>query len=135
MAWQSIITKLVGGSVGEMADGVANAIDRFVETDEEKKAAELLLIKMQQNPGKWQLEVNKIEAGHRSLFVAGWRPSIGWICAGALAWGWVIAPILQFFYPDQKMPAIEVGEAISLIMAMLGMGALRTYEKRNNLVK
>lgn len=135
MAWQSIVTKLVGGSVGDMAEGVANAIDKFVETEEEKKAAELLLIKMQQNPDKWQLEVNKIEATHKSLFIAGWRPAVGWICVGALSWGWLIAPVLQFFYPDQKMPGIEVGEAISLIMAMLGMGSLRTYEKRNGLTK
>lgn len=134
MAWTTI-SKFLGGSIGEMADGVAGAIDRFVETNEEKKAAELLLIKIQQNPDKWQTEINKIEAGHRSLFVAGWRPAIGWICATALGWGWIIAPFLQFLYPDQKMPVIEIGEAISLILAMLGMGSLRTYEKRNKLTK
>ena len=131
MSWN--ISKILGGSIGEAADGVAKAIDRFVETEEEKKAAELLLIKIQQNPDKWQLEINKIEAGHKTIFVAGWRPAIGWICAGALSWGWILAPTLQFFYPEQNIPAIEIGEAISLIMAMLGMGALRTYEKRNGL--
>jgi len=131
MGWS--LSSLVGGSIGEMADGVAGAIDRFVETPDEKAAAELLLQKVQQQPDKWQAEINKVEAGHRNLFVAGWRPAIGWICAFALGWGWILAPILTFIYPERTMPAIEVGEAISLVMAMLGMGALRSYEKKNKI--
>jgi len=129
------LSSLVGGSIGEAADGVASAINQFVETKEEKKAAELLLMKVQQEPDKWQAEINKIEAGHRNMFIAGWRPAIGWICVFALGWGWILAPILQFLFPEKKMPAIELGEAISLVMAMLGMGALRSYEKRNTLTK
>ena len=131
MGWS--LSSLVGGSIGEMANGVAGAIDRFVETPDEKAAAELLLQKVQQQPDKWQAEINKVEAGHRNLFVAGWRPAIGWICAFALGWGWILAPILTFIYPERVMPAIEVGEAISLVMAMLGMGALRSYEKKNKI--
>jgi len=130
-----LLSKLIGGSVGEMADGVASAIDKFVETPEEKKAAELLLMKVQQEPDKWQAEINKIEAGHRSLFVAGWRPAVGWVCVFALAWGWIVGPILVFFLPGKILPAIEIGQAISLIMALLGMGALRSYEKKNDLTK
>lgn len=126
-------SKIIGGSIGEMANGVATAINQFVETPEEKKAAELLLMKVQQDPDRWQTEINKIEAKHRSLFVAGWRPAIGWICASALAWGWIIGPCIQFLYPDRTLPAIAMGEAISLVMAMLGMGALRTYEKRQGI--
>lgn len=130
MSW---ISNILGGTTTGLVNGVAGAIDRFVETGEEKKAASLLVAKMKQNPSRWQAEINKVEAGHRSLFVAGWRPCIGWISATALAWGWIIAPTLQFFYPDRPMPGIELGEAISLIMAMLGMGVLRTYEKHKNL--
>ena len=130
MTW---LSNLVGGSIGEVAGGVAEAIDRFVETAEEKKAAELLITKVHQEPDKWQAEINKIEARHRSLFVAGWRPAVGWICVCALAWGWIIGPIAQFIFSDKTMPAIEIGQAISLIMALLGMGALRSYEKKNNL--
>ena len=127
------LSKLIGGSIGEMADGVAGAIDRFVETEEEKKAAELLLMKVQQEPDKWQTEINKIEAGHRSMFVAGWRPALGWICAAALFWGWILGPTLMFLYPGRTFPGIEVGQAISLVMAMLGLSAVRTYEKGKGL--
>ncbi len=131
----AFFAKMLGGGVIQGAKGIAEIVDKFVETPDEKRAAEIVNRKLQQRPDELQVEINKIEAGHRSLFVAGWRPAIGWICASALAWGWILAPILQFLYPTYKMPAIEVGEAISLIMAMLGMGALRTYEKRSGLIK
>jgi len=130
-----ILSWLLGGGVGKAAEGVASAIDKFVETPEEKKAAELLLMKMQQEPDKWQTEINKIEAGHRTMFVAGWRPAVGWVCVSALTWGWIVGPILVFLFPGREMPAIEVGQAISLVMALLGLAATRTYEKKNNLAE
>ncbi len=126
---------LLGGSVGQAAEGVASAINQFVETSEEKKAAEILLMKVQQEPDKWQAEINKIEAGHSNMFISGWRPALGWLCAIALGWGWVLAPILEFIFPERKMPAIEVGQAVSLVMAMLGMGALRSYEKKSGIAR
>lgn len=135
MGISTFIGKMLGSGVVEGATGVANIIDKFVETPDEKRAAEIINRKLQLRPDEVQAEINKIEAKHRSLFVAGWRPAIGWLCAFALGWGWILAPILQFFYPDKTMPAIEVGQAISLVMAMLGMGALRSYEKRNTLTK
>lgn len=132
---ETIGAKILGEGIGNVATGVAEAIDRFVQTKEEKEAAAQLLMKIQQEPDRWQAEINKIEASHRSLFVAGWRPAIGWICAIALFWGWLAAPAAQFIceilgIEIKEMPAVELGEAISLVMAMLGMGALRTYEKR-----
>ena len=130
-----LLAKFLGNGIGSTVQGIAGAIDKFIETPEEKKAAKIILMKLQQRPDEVQAEINKIEARHRSLFVAGWRPAIGWVCTTALTWGWIIAPILQFIYPDRMMPAIEVGQAISLIMALLGMGALRSYEKRSGLTK
>lgn len=131
------LSKLVGGSLGEMANGVAGAIDRFVETKEEKAAAELLLMKVQQEPDKWQIEINKIEAGHRTIFVAGWRPFIGWVCGVGIAWHFIARHIadmiIQLGGKTVNLPIIESGELISLALAMLGMGALRSYEKKNGL--
>lgn len=132
MGW---VSGLLGSGIIQGAKGIAEIVDKFVETPEEKKAAEIVLMKLQQKPDEVQAEINKIEAGHRSLFVAGWRPAVGWVCTIALTWGWILAPILQFVYPDRTMPAVEVGQAISLIMALLGMGALRSYEKRSGLTK
>lgn len=132
-----ILSKLIGGSIGEMANGVAAAIDRFVETPEEKAAAQLLLMKTQQEPDKWQAEINKIEAGHRTIFVAGWRPFIGWVCGVGIAWHFILRHVADMFIQlggkTVDLPVIESGELISLALAMLGMGALRSYEKKNNL--
>ena len=134
MSW---LSGLLGSGAGDLVTGVASAIDRFVETGEEKKAAEALMMKIQQEPDKWQAEINKIEAGHRSMFVAGWRPGVGWICVLALFWGWILRPVVETVMATTGhqiiLPAIQTNEAISLVMALLGMGALRTYEKQKGL--
>jgi len=128
-----LLSFLFGGGISKAATGIADAVDRFVETPEEKEAAAILRTKILQRPDKWQAEINRTEALHRSIFVAGWRPAIGWICAMALAWGWIVGPTLEFFIPDRTMPVIEVGQAISLVMALLGLAATRTYEKQKGL--
>lgn len=137
MGLGSVFRKFVGDSTGNLAGGVADAVDRFVETPEERKAADLLKMKMMQEPDKWQIEVNKIEAAHRTLFVAGWRPAIGWICAFSLAWGWGIAPVTEVVLGVcgiyVSIPQVRVAEAISLVMALLGMSAIRSYEKQHGL--
>jgi hypothetical protein len=80
-----------------------------------------------------QVEVNKIEAAHSSVFVAGWRPSIGWVCAAGLAWAFVLAPIASWALVvlgiKAELPAIQFDHLFELVLAMLGIGGLRTFEK------
>jgi roadblock/LC7 domain-containing protein len=80
-----------------------------------------------------QVEVNKVEAAHSSVFVAGWRPSIGWVCAAGLAWAFVVAPIaswaLMVLGIKAELPAIQFDHLFELVLAMLGIGGLRTFEK------
>jgi hypothetical protein len=80
-----------------------------------------------------QVEVNKIEAAHSSVFVAGWRPSIGWVCAAGLAWAFVLAPIASWALVvlgiKAELPAIHTDYLLELVLAMLGIGGLRTFEK------
>lgn len=134
-----LIAKILGLDLGGIASGVSGAIDKFVETPDEKAAAKLLIAKMEHEKDKWQTEINSIEAGHRSLFIAGWRPLVGYICAFALAWGWIIRPILivilSVLNVEVEMPAIATNEAISLVMALLGMSGLRSYEKSKGLTQ
>ena len=85
-----------------------------------------------------QIDVNKTEAASSSLFVAGWRPAIGWVCGFALAWQFVLAPLLGYaialiaqFY-GVKVPALPVLDSSQLypvLMGMLGLGGMRTFEK------
>ena len=96
-----ILTRLLGGGVSEAVKGVADTVDRFVETKDEKTAAELknrLLdlerAKLADRGDERQVEVNRAEAQHSSVFVAGWRPSIGWLCTAALAYAYLLYPML-----------------------------------------
>ena len=80
-----------------------------------------------------QLEINRVEAAHKSIFVAGWRPAIGWICALAILWAFFLQPFGQFaalifgFHLD--LPKLELNGLWTLILGMLGLGGLRSFEK------
>jgi hypothetical protein len=80
-----------------------------------------------------QTDVNKVEAASNSLFVAGWRPAVGWICAAALGFKYIGGPLLvmaaQTFNHPLTLPAIDSGELMPLLLGMLGLGGLRTIEK------
>lgn len=75
-----------------------------------------------------QIDVNKTEAAHPSIFVAGWRPAIGWVGATGLAYTFVISPFISIF---TTVPVLDTGSLMTLVLAMLGIGAQRTYEKIN----
>ena len=80
-----------------------------------------------------QSEINKLEAQHRSMFVAGARPFILWVCGFALAWNFVLHPFVNYFavqmgYPSVP-PLLDMSELYPIIMALLGLGGDRTYEK------
>jgi len=80
-----------------------------------------------------QLEINKAEAASPSVFTSGWRPFIGWVCGMACAWNWIGLPAAKFAcayvgHPMALSPA-DLSEMWPLLMGMLGLGGLRTFEK------
>ena len=85
-------------------------------------------------PSLAQIELNKIEAGHRSLFVAGWRPFIGWVCGWALVWHFILHDLLTWLVltwsPTATVPELAGTETlVTIVLSLLGLGALRTAEK------
>lgn len=130
-----MLDKLIGGGLVTAAEGVANIIDRFVETDEEKQAAEIIKARLMMKPSLAQVELNKIEAGHRSIFVAGWRPFIGWVCGFALLWHFILFDLLTWvtinFFPHvTALPELTGTETlVTVLLSLLGLGAMRTAEK------
>ncbi len=80
-----------------------------------------------------QIAINRAEAAHASLFVAGWRPAIGWVCVIAIFWAFIGAPLLSWLYDsgitDLAPPMIETDYLLELVMAMLGLAGLRSFEK------
>lgn len=75
-----------------------------------------------------QAEINKVEAQNRSVFVAGWRPFIGWVCGLAFAFHYIVMPLL-LAYTDMKPVEFDTNSLFTVLMGMLGLGGLRTYEK------
>lgn len=86
-----------------------------------------------------QLDINKEEAGHRSIFVAGWRPGIGWVCAAALAYQFVLAPLglwVAGIAGETIPPPPALDDMLwELLAGMLGLAGLRTFEKSRGLTK
>jgi len=123
---------------------VAGLLDKFIEDKDQKNklAHEIATMseKHAQELAKGQLEVNKVEASHRSALVAGWRPFIGWVCGVALAWHFVLSPVIIFIaaWLNVTLPALpefDMGSLMTVLMGMLGLGGLRTFEKSKGLTK
>tara|TARA_R100000008_G_scaffold75201_1_gene54317 strand:- start:3 stop:410 length:408 start_codon:yes stop_codon:yes gene_type:complete len=123
---------------------VTDIVGRFLPEDKEAKAKAQREIESQlaahlAKIDVGQLEINKTEAAHRSIWVSGWRPFIGWSCGVALAWTYVITPILNFILAQtghlMDLPAMDMGEMMPVLMGMLGLGGLRTFEKFKGVAK
>lgn len=137
MSW---LSSIIGGGVVSAAEGVAGIVDRFVETDDEKRAAEVIKAKMLMRPGEVQAELNKIEAGHRSVFVAGWRPFIGWVCGVALAYNFIFRDLLAWLILNTGStaslpPELAMEHLLTILLGMLGLGGMRSLEKLNGKAK
>jgi hypothetical protein len=115
------------GSVAELGKSV---IDRLWPNKSEQERAELQAAML---VVQGQLEVNKAEAGSSSVFVAGWRPAVGWACAAAFAWNWCGLPIAKFAADllgyQISLSSADMSEMLPVLLGMLGLGTLRTFEK------
>jgi hypothetical protein len=107
--------------------------DKFIPDPQAKAEAEAALRESLQKWDAAQTEVNKIEAGNSNVFVSGWRPFIGWTCGAAFAYHFVLQPLLVFilasFGVDFTLPVFSMESLMTVLMGLLGMGGLRTYEK------
>lgn len=84
-----------------------------------------------------QLDVNKAEAQNTNVFVSGWRPFVGWIGGLGLAYVAILEPIARFvatvfYHYDGAFPAIDATISLQVLLGMLGLGGLRTFEKLKN---
>jgi hypothetical protein len=132
---------ILGGILGDLLKPVTDIIGEVV-VDKDKKNE--LKYKLQELVDKAderyhqelmaQTEINKVEAAHTSIFVAGWRPFIGWVGGVGLAYTFVLAPFIEFvaratgYVGDMPLP--DSGQLMTLVTAMLGVGAMRSYDKK-----
>lgn len=138
---------VLAGGIGGIVEAVGRIVDSLTTTDEERLAAETELrrlgleeARMETGLLEGQLRVNEAEARHGSLFVAGWRPAVGWVCVAALGWqcvgyplalwGWSFAQARGWIPPGTAFPpALETDTLYVLLFGMLGLGGYRTFEK------
>jgi len=125
---------IAADAVAGLAEGIIGGLDKLFTSDDERNKAKLELTKVLQEPHILQAMTNIEEAKHPSVFVAGWRPAIGWICATGLAYHFLVYPfagmLAYFFDQSLELPKlVDVGELMTLVLSLLGLGGLRTLEK------
>tara|TARA_R110002073_G_scaffold123013_2_gene266317 strand:- start:1584 stop:1976 length:393 start_codon:yes stop_codon:yes gene_type:complete len=125
----SIVASLVGPVTG--------LLDKFIEDKDQKSALahEIATMSEQhhQELMKGQLEINKIEAAHSSIFVSGWRPALGWVCTLGMFGNFITIPFSNFVLAlveiDVVIPLVPLETMMPVLMGMLGLGAMRSFEK------
>lgn len=116
---------------------VTSIINKFVpDKDEANRLAHEIATMAERHAheiAQAQNEVNKAEATHKSLFVAGWRPAIGWICGLGLLSNYILIPSANFVLlitgAGIVVPSLDMADMMPVLFGMLGLGTLRTYEK------
>ncbi len=116
---------------------VAGLLDKFIEDKDQKHILAHQIATMSerhaQELAKGQLEVNKAEAASASLFVAGWRPAVGWVCVLGMASNFVLIPMVNFILALAEstitVPLIDTSTMMPVLLGMLGLGAMRSAEK------
>jgi hypothetical protein len=133
---QDLLKSLIGPILDKAFDLIPNANERA----RAKEAAEAQLIEIFAKANEAQMDINKQEAAHNSLFVAGWRPSIGWTCSLALAWTFVLQPFASYALALSRpelppLPTVQTDMLFELMIGMLGLGGLRTFEKMRGVAR
>ena len=130
--------------LGKLIEPVSNILDKFVQDKDQKAALAHEIATMAEQHAQElalaQIAVNKAEASNGNLFVAGWRPAIGWICGAALAFHFILAPLISSAFAwagadAPELPAFDMQSLMTILTGMLGLGGLRTFEKYKGVSK
>ena len=129
-----------------IAGPILDIVNKFIPDPQAQAQMKLQLLQLQQNEefkeldnqlaeAQAQTQINTTEASNQKLFVAGWRPFIGWICGSCLAWNYCGTPILTsimtIFGHPVIIPQADLSTMMPVLIGMLGLGGMRTYEKVN----
>lgn len=136
-----ILANLIGPLIDKVASFIPNPAERErvrLAMEAQVMAQQTEIVRALIDADRQQTEINKIEAASSSLFVAGWRPFIGWICGCALAWqflllpvgSWLASTVAQYLGKEAPtFPQLDNSQLYPILFALLGMGGLRTMEK------
>jgi len=116
---------------------ITGLLDKFIEDKDQKSALAHEIATMSQKYAqeiaKGQMAINQVEAAHKSLFISGWRPALGWVAVLGMFGNYITIPFTNFAMAlleiDITIPLIPLETMMPIVMGMLGLGGLRTYEK------
>jgi hypothetical protein len=132
-----LLDRLTGS--GGALKTISKVVDDLHTSEEEKLDKKILMQRIQQKLAEKQLDVNAKEAGHRSIFVSGWRPFIGWCGGFALAFEFILSPGIEWYSKfaglNLTAPEIQTGPLLAIVTSMLGVAGLRSFEKSKGLTK
>jgi hypothetical protein len=123
--------------ISSLVAPVSGLLDKFIEDKDQRAllAHEIATLadKQANEQAVAQIELNKVEAAHQSMFVAGWRPAVGWVCALAMLLNFILIPFinlgLEFGGLDLQLDLIDMETMLPVLFGMLGLGGMRTAEK------
>tara|TARA_R100001369_G_scaffold24811_1_gene45447 strand:- start:90 stop:464 length:375 start_codon:yes stop_codon:yes gene_type:complete len=122
--------------LSQLISPVAGLLDKFItDKDQAAKLAHEIATMADnhaQELAKGQLAVNKAEAESGSLFIGGWRPFVGWVCGIGLMYNVILSQILAIWF---EVPTVDPSLLTPVLLGMLGMGGLRSWEKKSGVAK
>lgn len=130
--WQALFG---GGGTKSPVETIGEIIDDVWTSDEEEMTAERLKMAIAMKPSLAQAKINETQAAHRSVFVAGARPFLMWVCGVGLGMAFVVNPVLNFYNGATPTIEVPVDAMLELTLAMLGLAGYRTIEKINGVTK
>lgn len=131
--WPTALIPILGNLMDRLFPDPKAAAEAKLEVMRMAQAGDLAQLNADLQMAQSQMDINKVEAASSSLFVAGWRPAIGWICGAAFAFKFIGGPaafvVSQWIGHPITLPLFDFTEMSTILMGMLGLGALRTVEK------
>lgn len=132
--------------IGTIIESVGKVASDLVTTDKERLELALREKELDQRTDLAQIDVNRVEAQHPSTFVSGWRPAVGWVGVAALAYQFLIYPLMQWgwvylqgtgWVPAELKPPplLEADQLWVILSGILGIAGMRTYEKRQGVAR
>ncbi|KAF7770062.1 MULTISPECIES: 3TM-type holin [Pseudoalteromonas] len=130
-----ILSSLFNPAIKDPIQTVGTILDELFTSEEEVLKQHILKARLVEQSAQIQAKISELSASHRSVFVAGARPFLLWVCGFGFLFSFVVNPILQWLWPEIGAPELPLEVMLELTLGMLGLAGLRTIEKINGVAK